>query len=124
VADCVTVATGASAIDPRVAPRAVLMAIPGASADLVDELLKDRASERDLATADANFVPPAAAPFLMATPGRDFTVAATATTEGGARYRAELQIRLTGRATQPYQVVAWRAPPAEFATEAMPRRAP
>jgi general secretion pathway protein K len=124
LADCVTVATGASAIDPRVAPRAVLMAIPGASDGVVSAFLKDRAALRDLTAAGAGFVPTAAAAFLMATPGRDFTVVATATTEGGARYRAELQIRLTGRATQPYQVVAWRAPPAERPAEAATRRTP
>jgi general secretion pathway protein K len=124
VSACVTVATGASAIDPRVAPRDVLMAIPGASDGVVDAFLKDRAVLRDLAVADAGFVPMAATAFLMATPGRDFTVVATATTESGARYRAELQIRLTGRAAQPYQVVAWRTPPAERAVEPAPRRTP
>jgi hypothetical protein len=49
----------------------------------------------------------------MASPGRDYTITATATTSDGARYRAELQVRLTGRAAQPYQVMAWRTPPAD-----------
>ena len=125
VADDVTVATGASAIDPMVAPRAVLMAIPGATEGLVDAFLQSRATWRDFGAADANPLP-SAAPFLMVTPGRDFTISATATTAEGARYRAELQVRLTGRAAQPYQVVAWRTPPADrgVAAAAKVRHAP
>jgi hypothetical protein len=49
----------------------------------------------------------------MTSPGRDYTITATATTGEGARYRAELQVRLTGRAAQPYQVIAWRTPSAD-----------
>ena len=126
VADYVTVATGASAIDPRVAPRAVLMAIPGATDGLVDAFLESRAMWRDFGAADASLIPSAAAAFVMASPGRDFTIAATATTSDGARHRAELQVRLTGRANQPYQVVAWRTPPADrgIAAAAKPRRTP
>lgn len=115
IADDITVATGASAIDPRVAPRAVLLAIPGATEGLVDAFLESRATLREFGAADANLLP-AAAPFLMASPGRDFTVAATAVTSDGARYRAELQVRLTGRPAQPYQVIAWRTPPADRGT--------
>lgn len=106
----VTVATGASAIDPRVAPRAVLMAIPGATAGLVDAFLGGRKMWGAAGMADTTL--PAAAAFVMISPHRDFTVAATATTVDGGRYRAELQVRLTGRPAQPYQIVAWRAPPA------------
>jgi general secretion pathway protein K len=117
VADDVTVATGASAIDPRVAPRAVLMAIPGATDSLVDAFLESRAMWRDLGAADAGLMPSAVAPFVMMSPGRDYTITANATTSDGARYRAELQVRLTGRAAQPYQVVAWRTPPADRGVE-------
>jgi general secretion pathway protein K len=112
IADCVTVATGASAIDPMVASRTVLMAIPGATDGLVDAFLESRATLRDFGREDANLLP-MATPFVMASTRRDFTIAAAATTPEGARYRAELQVRLTGRAAQPYQVVAWRTPPAD-----------
>jgi general secretion pathway protein K len=126
VANCITVATGASAIDPRVAPRAVLLAIPGATEELVDALLDHRAAWRDLTGADTAGIPPAASSFLMASPNRDYTVAAIAISAEGARYRAELQVRLTGRPAQPYQVIAWRAPPADRGAEpvAKARRAP
>jgi general secretion pathway protein K len=125
VADSITVATGAAAIDPRVAPRAVLMSIPGATDDMVDEFIRTRATLRDL-TGGAGLVPPAAVPFLMASPARDFTIAATARTDDGARYRAELQIRLTEGVGQPYRVIAWRTPPVDRGGEAAApsRRAP
>jgi general secretion pathway protein K len=112
VAPYVTVATGASAIDPRVAARAVLLAIPGATAGLVDAFLDSRKTWSDLGVDDAGTLA-SAAPYVMISPHRDFTIAATATTSDGARYRAELQVRLTGRAAQPYQVIAWRTPPAD-----------
>jgi general secretion pathway protein K len=112
VASYVTVATGASAIDPRVAPRAVLLAIPGANAGLVDALIDSRKTLGDLGADDAATFA-SAAPYVMISPHRDFTIAATAATSDGAHYRAELQVRLTGRAAQPYQVIAWRTPPAD-----------
>jgi len=112
IAPYVTVATGASAIDPRVAPRPVLLAIPGATADLVDAFLDSRKTWNDLGVDDAATFASAAS-YMMISPHRDFTITATALTADGARYRAELQVRLTGRATQPYQVVAWRTPPAD-----------
>jgi general secretion pathway protein K len=125
VADSITVATGAAAIDPRVAPRGVLMAIPGATDAMVDDFLRTRASLRDL-SGGAGLVPAAAAAFIVPSPNRDFTIAATATTTEGARYRAELQIRLTEGIGQAYQVVAWRTPPADRFSRTPPptRRAP
>jgi general secretion pathway protein K len=113
VADDITVISGASAIDPMVAPRTVLLAIPGATESLVDSFIESRATMRDLGTGDAELIPSAAAPYVMASPGRDYTITATAATIDGAHYRAELQVRLTGRAAQPYQVMAWRTPPAD-----------
>lgn len=112
VAPYVTVATGASAIDPRVAQRPVLLAIPGATAGLVDAFLDSRKMWSDLGPGDAGMLA-SAAPYVMISPRRDFTIAATATTSDGARYRAELQVRLTGHAVQPYEIVAWRTPPAD-----------
>lgn len=118
VADSVTVATGASAIDPLVAPRAVLMAIPGATAGMVDDFLETRASVHDLATAGAGLVPAAAMQFVVTSPRRDFTIAATAVTNDGARSRAVLQIRLTEQSAHPYEVIGWRTPPATIAADA------
>jgi general secretion pathway protein K len=109
VAPYVTVATGAAAIDPRIASRTVLLAIPGATPDLVDSFLESRKNWGDLGAADATMLG-AATPYVMMSPSRDFTISATALTSDGARYCAELQVRLTESATQPYQVIAWRTP--------------
>ena len=113
VADCVTVATGASAIDPLVASRTVLLALPGATEGLVDSYLESRATSHDLATAAEMLKQSPAAPFVMASPRRDFTIEAVAATADHARYRADLQVRLTELPGRPYQVLAWRAPPVD-----------
>src|SRR5205823_827630 len=65
VADYITVASGASAIDPRVAARPVLLAIPGATPELVDAFLENRARWRELFGGDSklNLLP--AAPFVV-----------------------------------------------------------
>jgi general secretion pathway protein K len=125
IADCVTVATGASAIDPLVAPRTVLLALPGATDTLIESYLGDRAMWRDMAGADQVLQQIPAAPFLMASPRRDFTIEAVAAAPDGARFRADLQVRLTELANRPYQVMAWRAPPVDRgAPEPQARRVP
>jgi general secretion pathway protein K len=124
VADDITVATGAAAIDPRVAPRAVLLAIPGATEGLVDSFLESRRLWHDLGAAEATMLP-SAAPYVTISPRRDFTIVAAATTSNGARYRAELQVRLTGRGGQPYQITRWRTPSADrVAPPIKPARTP
>jgi general secretion pathway protein K len=123
VADYLTVATGATAIDPRVATRPVLLAIPGATPDLVDAFLENRARWHDLSNNDSGLNLMPAAPFVVSSPRRDFTIKAVATTAGGARYRADLQIRLTERPKTPYEIVAMRAPPVDRGQrDSMPAR--
>ena len=111
IADFVTVASGATAIDPMVAPRAVLLALPGATPDLVDAWLAGRSLSAALTPESAGFDMLGEMPFLMVSPLRDFTVSAVATTAEGARSRADLQVRLTSIAAHPYEVIAWRTPP-------------
>lgn len=122
VADYVTVATGASAIAPLVAPRTVLMAVPGATATIVDAFLQARRP------GGADSLPTVAGPvpFLMASPGRDFTVSAVAATADGARFRADLQVRLGEVPNHPYEVIAWRTPPLDRGRRAVapPQRVP
>jgi general secretion pathway protein K len=113
IADDITVASGASAIDPAVAPRTVLLAIPGATESLVDSYLDSRGSWHGVMPAGNILALLPATPYLMTSPGRDFTIVATATTPDRASYRAELQVRLTDRPTHPYEIIAWRAPPVD-----------
>jgi general secretion pathway protein K len=111
IADAVTVATGATAIDPLVAPRLVLLALPGATPDLVNAYLSGRANLQELEPESSGFAMLTGYPYLMVSPVRDFTIRAVATSPEGARYRADLQLRLTGQANHPYELVAWRTPP-------------
>jgi general secretion pathway protein K len=111
IADSITVASGASAIDPMVAPRTVLLALPGATPSLVDAWLGGRAAMREMAPESSGFEALPGSPYLTVSPVRDFTVSAVATTADGARARADLQVRLTRAASHPYEVLAFRRPP-------------
>jgi general secretion pathway protein K len=126
VADYVTVATGASAIDPRVAARPVLLAIPGATPDLVDAFLENRARWRELVSAGNTLSLLPGAAFVVISPATDYTIKAVAATAGGARYRADLQVRLTDRDKAPYEIVAMRALPVDrgHSVSVPARRAP
>jgi len=90
----------------------VLLAIPGATVGMVDSFIESRRMWRELGAADASLIPAGATPYMMISPGRDYTITATAVTSDGARYRADLQVRLTQGQSQLYQVMAWRTPPA------------
>lgn len=109
VADFVTVATGASAIDPAVAPRTVLLALPGATPELVDGWLAARRMAAEMAPEGSLFEALPDFPFLMVSPVRDFTVSAVASGREGGHARADLQLRLTRVASHPYDVLAFRS---------------
>lgn len=110
IACCVTVLSGASAIDPVVAPRLALLALPGATATLVDGWLSARASLMEMAPETSGFAGLPDTTYLAVSPLRDFTITAIATTPEGAHARAELSVRLTGQANHPYDIVAFRTP--------------
>jgi len=125
LAESITTATGATAVDPRVAARPVLLAIPGATPGLVDAYLANRAMWQDVGLVGDGLGPLPGGAFLMATPARDFTIEAIAWA-GAARFRADLQVRLTGEPRRPYRVVAWRGIQADrgLAARAAPPRVP
>ncbi|MBV8535049.1 MAG: general secretion pathway protein GspK [Alphaproteobacteria bacterium] len=113
VADSVTVMTRASAIDPRVATRAVLLAVPGATPMLVDSYLSQRSFWNSASLADIGVAAQLASPLFVTSPRQDFTIRAIASTQTGVRFRADLQVRLTAQPTRPYEIVAWRTPALE-----------
>ena len=117
LADYVTVATKATAIDPSVAARPVLLAIPGATAALVDTYLDARARWHDFANVDIASGLFRSVPYVMTSPSRDFTIKGVATVGGSLRYRADLQVRLTDLPGRQYQLIASRAPPAKRGRE-------
>jgi general secretion pathway protein K len=115
VADYVTVRTRATAIDPRAASRTVLLAIPGATASVVDTYLGQRAAFRDLGpdTIEEALV---ASPALMLSQRHDFTIRAHAVA-GAAQYTVDMEVRLTPGAERPFTIVAWHTPTGSGTTE-------
>jgi general secretion pathway protein K len=109
----VTVFSGSAAIDPRVAPRDALLAVPTLSEGFIDNYIEHRAmsqaanSSGDLSGLGGELRDRR---YFALTTGRSFTISAQATTPDGGRYRAEMVVRLTFRADQPYAVLAWREP--------------
>jgi general secretion pathway protein K len=107
VAPQVTVYSGSSAIDPSVASREVLEAVPALSKGSIDSLLERRMLDRgkvpEELLRDRRW-------FALST-SQTFTVAADAVSPGGARHRVEAVIRLTPRTDRPYVVLSWREPP-------------
>ncbi|MBI3514400.1 MAG: general secretion pathway protein GspK [Proteobacteria bacterium] len=103
LAPLVTVFSGSSAIDPRVAPRDVLLAVPTLSTGLVDSWIGRRTLAEGLGELRDRR-------YFAVTTGRTFAVSAHATTAGGGRHRAEMVVRLTHRPEQPFAVLAWREP--------------
>lgn len=112
VADYVTVATRASGVDPLVASRPVLLAIPGATAALVDSFLESRTRWRAMGVPEGVVGIPQAAPFVMISPAREYTITAVGVARS-ARHRTDLTVRLTGLANPPYQVLSARTPPVD-----------
>ena len=126
IADYVTVATRASAIDPLVAARPVLLAIPGATPGLVDGFVESRVRWHDIAGADSGLGLGHALPFVTTSPAREFTITAVARDAARAAYRADLLVRLTERRANPYEILAMRAPPSDRGRQVSPppRRVP
>jgi general secretion pathway protein K len=119
VADYVTVATRAAAIDPLVAARPALLALPGADPTTVDMFLQNRAQWHGIAAADSGLGALHAQAVIAASPAQEFTIRAIATS-GRARYRADLLVRLGDKGTPAYQVLAARAPPVDRGRQAAP----
>lgn len=123
VGDYITVVTRASAIDPLVASRPVLLAIPGATAALVDSFLDSRNRWRDAGVPDSGLGLARALPFVTISPAREYTIQAIGVVKP-ARHRTELTVRLTGMASDPYQVLATRTPAADRGQRLSPASIP
>jgi general secretion pathway protein K len=111
----VTVFSGSAAIDPTLAPRDVLTAMPAVSQGLIDNYL----GRRDMPPF-AGGAPPGPTlgglgelsdrRYFALSTGRTFSIRALAVTAGGGRAVAEMVVRLTERGDRPYAVLAWREP--------------
>jgi general secretion pathway protein K len=96
IAPLVTVYSKSASVDTNVAPRAVLLALPGMDADKVDDLLKGRAAMRAMSGAGAPAIGP----------GHAFTIAA-ALRRGNVRTVRRAVVQFTGDQTKPYWFLAW-----------------
>ena len=111
LAPIVTVYSGASSIDPRVAPRGALLAVPSLSTGLVDTFMERREGVTGrLLESEMSEMPRDRRWFAVST-GQTWCISAEGRSAGGARRRAEMVVRLTGLADRPYVVLAWREPP-------------
>ena len=104
VAPALTVYTGKKGIDPKSAPRKVLLALPGSDAAAVDAHLAARAA-----------APEGAGPAFLGAEGftalsrrRIYTIRAEARTESGAVFVREAVVQFTGGAERSFRIRAWK----------------
>lgn len=106
-----TVYSGTPRIDPRTAPREVLLAVPGLESGSVDGFLEARealyGARPDAPSRLPTELLAAGAGYLSQDEPRVFTVDAEGVLFGGARARRRAIVELTGRADDPYVVIAW-----------------
>jgi general secretion pathway protein K len=104
VAPTLTVHTGQEGIDANVAPRAVLLALPGTDAEAVESYLSARAGAPE--GGGPTFVQ--AESFGTRSRSRFFTLRAESRLENGAIYVREAVVALGGRRQQPYRLLSWK----------------
>lgn len=109
LAPFVTVFSGSAAIDPRIAPRDALLAVPILSPGFVESYLERRTLQQG-ATGTPDLGELRDRRYFAVTTGRTFSISARAQTPDGGRHRAEMVVRLTFRPEQPFAVLAWREP--------------
>lgn len=88
-----TVYSGRAQVNPVVAPREVLMAMPGLGEEQVDALLARRAESGDARVRSV---------------GTAFTIRAAAVTSGGGRFIREAVVQRTADRRNPYLIREWR----------------
>ncbi len=106
VAPALTVYSGRPLVDPNVAPREVLLALPGMDADKVEALLAARSPANGASSDQGGAVAGSGIDPNAATPGRAFTIRAELLSPAD-NFTREAVIRLTGNPAQPYWVLAW-----------------
>lgn len=104
VAPALTVYSGQSGIDPRTAPREVLLALPGVDGNAVEALLATRAE----ATQAALLELPGAADYLLQSRRQVFTVRAEAKTAGGGIFVRQAVVQLSGDHKQSVVFHTWK----------------
>lgn len=103
VAPALTLYSKAATVDPEVAPRCVLLALPAMTDDKVDDILKERENAGpdnggDVAIADDAMLA-----------GHAFSISSELTLPGGLRFKRQAVVRFTGDPKQPYWLHEWRS---------------
>lgn len=107
----VTVYSPSGTVAAAVAEPTVLLAIPGASPDLVDAYILQRH-----AALASGLPPPPFAPAPGTASGQDYlSIRAEAYSGDNARFSREAVVRLTGNPSKPFLILAWRALAARMA---------
>lgn len=108
VAPALTVYSGRANIDPTIAPRQALMALPGVDSRLADFLANFRPGRARSGASTP--LPDLSAVQGMMTPSRRqvFTLRAVARTHGGSVFVRETVVRFAKDANRPYSTLAWR----------------
>ncbi|HYG90384.1 MAG TPA: hypothetical protein VD978_29460 [Azospirillum sp.] len=108
IAPALTVYSGRATIDPTVAPRLALQALPGVDSRLADFLANFRPGRPRSAASGP--LPDLSKVQTMMTPSRHqvFTVRAVARTQGGAAFVREAVVQLSKDVNRPYAILAWR----------------
>lgn len=104
----VTVQSRQSGINAGVAPREVLLALPGATAEQVDLFLEQRRILLEQGLPAPAF--PGAQGLAAGAVGSVFSIQAEAVLGDNARFFREAVVRLTADIRAPVAVLAWRAP--------------
>lgn len=104
VAPALTVYSGQSGIDPRTAPREVLLALPGVDSNAVEALLATRAEAGQAALLEL----PGAADYLSRSRRQVFTVRAEAKTAGGGIFVRQAVVQLSGDHKQSVVFHTWK----------------
>jgi general secretion pathway protein K len=104
VADSITVHSGQAGINPQTASRTVLLALPNATAEVVDAYL---AARSDALKANLPVPPfPLAQGFTAGATGR-WRVRAVATMPDGVTFAREAVVNPSGDPTRPFVALAW-----------------
>ncbi len=122
IAPMITVYSRQPGVNPHLANRATLLAIPGVTEEQVDAYLV----EREAAQRERRILPmfSAAGAYASYSPGGAVTVRAEAELEGGLHVAREAVIVITPRYDRrPYAVLAWREPAPEAVSPAADREA-
>lgn len=104
----VTVHSRQAGINTDVAPREVLLALPGASPEQVDTFMEQRRALLEQGLPAPPF--PGAVAFSAAASGSVFSIQVEAVMEDNSRFLREAVVRVTTDVRRPMTILAWRAP--------------